>query len=157
MLLSTFIAGLAGNPGQQVKFQMPPTVDQALQIAITVFEAEAQEKRNAVFFSTSETRIKGRGNFGQPWKSPGRAEFGQAARVTTDTQHAGRKPSQRYSRSAVASRKGKLLCFKCGKPGYFSGEYFSNKFTPRRNEGRNSDTKMQNTRKSGSTYAAAAR
>jgi hypothetical protein len=46
MLLSTFIAGLAGNPGQQVKFQMPPTVDEALQIAITMFEAEAQEKRN---------------------------------------------------------------------------------------------------------------
>jgi len=29
---------------------MPVTVDLALQIAITVFEAEAQEKRNLAFF-----------------------------------------------------------------------------------------------------------
>jgi len=51
MLLSTFIVGLSGNLGQQVRFQMPATVDRALQIAITVFEAEAQDKRNlAVFF-----------------------------------------------------------------------------------------------------------
>jgi len=50
MLLSTFIAGLSGNPGHQVRFQMPSTVDLALQIAITVFEAEAQEKRNLAFF-----------------------------------------------------------------------------------------------------------
>jgi len=50
MLLSTFIAGISGNPGQQVRFQMPATVDLALQIAVTVFEAEAQEKRNLAFF-----------------------------------------------------------------------------------------------------------
>jgi len=50
MLLSTFIAGVSGNPGQQLRFQMPATVDKALQIAVTVFEAEAQEKRNLAFF-----------------------------------------------------------------------------------------------------------
>jgi len=50
MLLPTFIAGMSGNPGQQVRFQMPATADEALQIAITVFEAEAQEKRNLAFF-----------------------------------------------------------------------------------------------------------
>jgi hypothetical protein len=30
MLLSTLIAGLSGNPGRQVRYQMPATVDQAL-------------------------------------------------------------------------------------------------------------------------------
>jgi hypothetical protein len=50
MLLSTFIAGVSGNPGQQLRFQMPATVEEALQIAVTVFEAEAQEKRNLAFF-----------------------------------------------------------------------------------------------------------
>jgi hypothetical protein len=50
MLLSTFIAGLSGNPGQQVRYQMFATVDQALQIAITVFEAEAEEKKKMAFF-----------------------------------------------------------------------------------------------------------
>jgi len=75
MLLSTFIAGLLGSPGQQLRFQMPATVDKALQIAVTVFEAEAQEKRKLAFFSNSETHRKGRGNFGQPWKIFGRSEY----------------------------------------------------------------------------------
>ena len=50
MLLSTFIAGVFGNPGQQLRFQMPATVDEAHQIAVKVFEAEAQEKTIWHFF-----------------------------------------------------------------------------------------------------------
>jgi len=50
MLLSTFIAGVSGNPGQQLRFQMPATVDEALQIAVIVFEADAQEKKFGIFF-----------------------------------------------------------------------------------------------------------
>jgi hypothetical protein len=42
MLLSTVIAGLIGNAGQQVRFKLPQTLDEAVQIAITVFEAEVQ-------------------------------------------------------------------------------------------------------------------
>jgi hypothetical protein len=73
---------------------MPATVDKALQIVVTVFEAEAQENRNLAFFSNSETHKKIRGKFGQPWKTFGRLEYGQAARVNTDTPHAGRKQCQ---------------------------------------------------------------
>jgi hypothetical protein len=50
MLLSTFIAGVSGNPGQQLRFQMPAMIDEALQIAVTMFEAETQEKINLAFF-----------------------------------------------------------------------------------------------------------
>jgi hypothetical protein len=73
-ILSTFIAGSSGNPGKQLRFQMLSTVEHALQIAVTVFEAEAQDKRNLAFFSNSETHRKGRGRFGQPWKTCGRSE-----------------------------------------------------------------------------------
>ena len=52
MILSTFIAGLLGNPGQQVCFRMPTTVEEAVQIAVTVFKAEKQERRNQTFFSS---------------------------------------------------------------------------------------------------------
>ena len=38
------------NAGQQVRFKIPATVDQTRQIAITVFEAEAKEKRDLAFF-----------------------------------------------------------------------------------------------------------
>jgi hypothetical protein len=37
---------------------MPATVDQALQTAITVFEAEAQEIRNLAFFSNPQNPQK---------------------------------------------------------------------------------------------------
>jgi hypothetical protein len=59
MLLSTFIAGLSGNPGH-VRFQMPAPVGQALQIIVTVFGAEAQGKKKKKFvnFSNSETHRK---------------------------------------------------------------------------------------------------
>jgi hypothetical protein len=45
MLLAAFISGLIGNPGQ-VRFKMPQTLEEALQIATTAYEAEIQEKRN---------------------------------------------------------------------------------------------------------------
>jgi len=157
MLLSTFIAGLVGNPGQMCRFQSPATVDLALQIATTVFEAEAQEKRNLAFFSNSETHRKGRGNSGQPWKTFGRSEYGQATRISTDAPHVGRKQRHQNARPTNTSREGKLLCFKCGKPGHFARECFSNKFSPKRNEGKNQHSKPQETGKSSSTYAEAAR
>jgi hypothetical protein len=44
MMLAAFISGLQGNPGQQVRFRMPRSMEEALQIAVTVHEAEAREK-----------------------------------------------------------------------------------------------------------------
>ena len=90
-LLSSFTAGLGGNGGQQDRFKMPATVDQALQTAITVFEAEAQGKRDLAFFSNSETRGKSMPNFGQPWKTFGKPEYGQSTRANQETSHVGRK------------------------------------------------------------------
>jgi hypothetical protein len=54
MLLSTLIAGLIGNAGQQVRFKLPQTLEVALPVAVTEFEAEAQEKRNETFYVNSE-------------------------------------------------------------------------------------------------------
>ena len=46
-----FIVGLLGNLGQQVLFRMSKTVEEAVQVAVMVFEAEKQERRNQIFFS----------------------------------------------------------------------------------------------------------
>jgi len=149
MLLLTFIAGLSGNPGCQVRFQMPVTAELALQIAIMVFEAEAQEKRNLAFFSNSETPRKDRGNFGQPWKMFGRSEYGQATRASMDVLQVGWKQNQQNAPLTNTSRK--------GKPGHFARECFANKFPPRKIDGKNQHTKPQETGKSSSTYVEAAR
>ena len=48
---------------------MPVTVDQAIQIAITLFEAEAEEKRHLASFRILKPKVKVEANF----VSPGRA------------------------------------------------------------------------------------
>ena len=54
MLLSAFISGLSGTPGRQVHFAMPFSADEALRLAVTVSQAEIQEKRNNAFYLDSE-------------------------------------------------------------------------------------------------------
>ena len=156
MLLSSFTAGLGGNAGQKVRFKMPATVDQALQISITIFEAEAQEKRYLAFFSNSETHGMSRCNFSQPWKTFGKPEYGQNTRANQDTSHVSRKQRQQNARTTNTSREGRLLCFRCWKPGHFARECFSNKSTPRKDERNNGHPKSQATGKLGRTYAEVA-
>jgi hypothetical protein len=43
MLLASFVAGLSGAPGKQVRYANPQTMQQALTIALSVQEAEKQE------------------------------------------------------------------------------------------------------------------
>jgi len=137
MLLSTFIAGLSGNLGRQVRFQMPSTADLALQIAIKVFEAEAQEKRNLAFFSKSETPRKGRGNFGQPWKTFGRSEHGQAAHISTDAPHVDRKQSQQNARRQTLAVKGNcFVLLSVGNQDILPKNAFQIDFPPARTRGR---------------------
>jgi hypothetical protein len=107
--------------------------------------------------SNSKTHKKGTDNFGQPWKTFGRSEYGQAARISTNTPHADWKQRQQNARPIKNSRERNSLCFKCGKPGHFAKECFSNKFSRRKNEGKNRYSKPQETGKSSSTYAEAAR
>jgi hypothetical protein len=54
-LLASFTAGLTGTHGRQVRFSMSGTVEDALQIAITVAQAEIQERRIESFYLDSAT------------------------------------------------------------------------------------------------------
>jgi hypothetical protein len=66
--LASFISGLIGNPGQQIRFRMPQTLEEALQIAVTVHEAEAQERRNEIFYSGSGIQCEKCNKYGHTWQ-----------------------------------------------------------------------------------------
>jgi hypothetical protein len=51
MLLASFVSGLRGVPGRQVRFANPQDLEQALRIAIMVQEAERQERFNESFYT----------------------------------------------------------------------------------------------------------
>jgi hypothetical protein len=55
MLLATFVSGLAGEPGRQVRYANPSTMEKALHIALSVEQAERQEKYNEAFYARFES------------------------------------------------------------------------------------------------------
>ena len=56
-LLASFVAGLAGTPGKQVRYEGPRVIDQAVSIAIRVQEAEKQERFNESFMQNLIIRL----------------------------------------------------------------------------------------------------
>ena len=50
MLVASFSSGLLNTVGRQVRYALPKTMDEALKIAITVNQAEIQERRNEAFY-----------------------------------------------------------------------------------------------------------
>jgi hypothetical protein len=115
---------------------MPAKVDEALQIAVTVFEAEAQEKENLAFFSNFRTHKKSRGKHGQPWKIfEDQSTDRLLVLAPTRRMQAGSSVSKTQARITLAANK---KCFVlCGKLRYFARECISNKFSNRKNEEKN--------------------
>jgi Tfp pilus assembly ATPase PilU len=58
MLLSAFITGLTGAAGRQVRYSNPGTLEQALQIALSVQEAEQQEKFSERFYANFDRSVR---------------------------------------------------------------------------------------------------
>jgi hypothetical protein len=51
MLLASFISGLDRVTGRQIRFANPQTLSEALRIALSVREAEKQERFNETFYT----------------------------------------------------------------------------------------------------------
>jgi hypothetical protein len=58
MLLASFVAGLSGVAGRQVRYSNPPTLEQALQIALSVQEAERQERFSESFYAKFDRSVR---------------------------------------------------------------------------------------------------
>ena len=90
MLLAAYSAGLMGTTGREVRMRAPVTTEEAVRIAITIEQAELQERRNNTFYMDSGVDI-----------SPsGRAQERPARHV-----NAGNKNSQFTPPPQASSRK----------------------------------------------------
>lgn len=125
MLLASFISGLEGVPGRQVRYANPQTLSEALRIALSVQEAEKHEKFNETFYTRFDesVRLKSR--------SPDRSHSeGGRTRHPTDTR--AEKRSRRQQRSSNgrsetlsarnARTKEALRCYECQGFGHFARE-----------------------------------
>jgi hypothetical protein len=54
-----FFSGLVGTAEKQVRFSLPKTLDEDLKIAITVDQAELQERRSEAFYLRSQEHVSG--------------------------------------------------------------------------------------------------
>jgi len=58
MLLASFVSGLIGVPGRQVRFSHPQSLEEAFNLALAVQEAERQERFNGGFYTRSEKLVR---------------------------------------------------------------------------------------------------
>jgi hypothetical protein len=83
MLLAGFTSKLIGEPGKQVRFRNPQSFEQALTNALSVQQAENQEKFNESFYASCENSVK------MVSQSPTRTPHENSrSRHTADTTHA---------------------------------------------------------------------
>jgi hypothetical protein len=140
MLLAAFTAGLAGTPGQQVRFRLSKSIEEALQIAVTVYKAEAQEKREQTFYSKSRVHCSNCNIFGHSF-SECRHHFRPAARKPNTSVSRNQRPetcTQHSSRTGSSSRNAQtrndISCWECGKLGHFRKDRYkllrNNSFKP---------------------------
>ena len=91
MMLASFVAGLSGVLGTQVRYQAPRDTGHAVSLALAVHEAEKQEKFNETFYARFDNSVR------LLARSPSRTSRDDSKpRGTTYTQAAGGLRSQRY-------------------------------------------------------------
>jgi hypothetical protein len=58
MMLASYTNGLKGNPGKHVRISIPSTMEEGVELATTVEQVEAQERRNDAFYVDADTIAK---------------------------------------------------------------------------------------------------
>ena len=129
MLLASFVAGLTGVPGRQVRYANPQTMEQALKIALSVQEAEKQEKFNESFYASFDNSARMRSHSSSQTRPEGyqSRRSADATRAVSHTpgQHqltprSTNKPTTLGNRNAQT--KAALRCYECEGVGHFARE-----------------------------------
>jgi len=128
ILLASFISSSSGNSGRQIRFAIPQDMEQALRIALTVQEAERQERFNESFCTQFEESVR------LSSRSPGRAfSESEVQRHSADSQTGSYSRAQRYNTLSRAGRsqtpssretqfQNELRCYECHGVGHFARE-----------------------------------
>ena len=128
MLLASFLTGLVGHPGTQCRYANPQSMDQALKIALSVQEAERQEKISESFYANFDRSVR------LMSKSPNRTyRDDKKQQPPTDTRAVSSARGQRYKTSSSATKsvspstkssrtKAALRCYECEGVGHFARE-----------------------------------
>jgi len=126
MLLASFVAGLAGAPGKQVRYASPRDIQTALSIALAVQEAEKQERFNETFYARFENSVS------MLTRSPSRTrQHDDKSRRSSDAPAVNHSRSQRYKPprgnskpSTSATRnvqtEAAIRCYQCEGLGHFA-------------------------------------
>ena len=120
MLLAAFVSGLIGTPGKQCRYSNPQTLQQALSIALTVEQAERQERFYNSFYTRYDKTVR------LLARSPSRKKKGEDHSTRKDSSPAA-KPSNRSSNSSGnfsrnAKTESALRCYECQGVGHFAVE-----------------------------------
>ena len=128
MLLSSYVSGLTGAAGRQVRYSNPGTLEQALQIALSVQEAERQEKFSESFYANFDRSVR------LTSKSPSRSYPEDEEPRRFNDSRAVNGPRRQRNRSSTSAgnsmtsgtrssrTKEALKCFECGGLGHFGRE-----------------------------------
>jgi hypothetical protein len=122
MLLASFVAGLSGEVGRQVKFQNPQDLRQALTTALAVREALKQEKFAGTFYTKFDksVRLSNRQDEREPAErySPKRAANPpRSRRYKRGADRSGTSGSTSDVRARTESR-----CYECEERGHIARE-----------------------------------
>jgi hypothetical protein len=114
-LLASYISGLIGVPGKQTRYASPVSMDQVIRTAVSVEEAERQEKFNNSFYAKNENRTDSDSSNSR-----------HAANARKASQAVGRRTQIPQSASRTSTRnaqtKAALRCYECEGIGHFASE-----------------------------------
>ena len=128
MFLASFVAGLTGTPGKQVRYASPRDIGQALTIALAVQDAEKQGRFNESSYAKFDNSVR------LSAKSPSRSrQDDDRSRHKPHTPAVNHLRSQRYKpphsaskRSTSAARnvqtEAAIGCYECEGLRHFTGE-----------------------------------
>jgi len=117
MLLAIFTSGILNTAGRQVRYAIPINMDEALRIAITVNQAQIQERRNEAFY-VDEAR--GSGTADRPLR---RKRYNGTVRNATQHAEISRTQGQKSKGLYRISGNGnERKCYGCGGAGHLERE-----------------------------------